>query len=354
MTSSDKIYIVRDGSRFGPYAVSDALSYFERGLLFEHDLAFEVGKAISDARSLVRIFKDANVKAKSSSIWRQFGSLVRNNHALLLPVKCLFSTNWFSDKQTITLMMIGCTPLVLMVLDSKLVGYMGLAAYFSALWGMFFFNVFKTSQTSSQDAMRAFFQTPFFASVLISATRYIPPFKTLYGWTLLDSLPLRWVGMFLAVAVVEEICKAFPVYLLARRPGRVLQPRTVVLYGIISGLGFGIWEGVAYQLGINRKQGVDMAYFLNILRLTSLPFIHAIWAGISSYFVAFSMLLPRTRWSLRVIAILIPAFLHAMHNTFPGIISVLVDLLSVVLLMLYLGNGRALFVGIKKNSISVP
>lgn len=85
---------------------------------------------------------------------------------------------------------------------------------------------------------------------------------------------------------------------------------------MLSGLGFGIYEGVVYQLGVNRQQGVDTAYFLNVLRMTSLPFIHAIWAGISGYLIGFSMLHGRKRWTLRVMAILIPALLHATYNTF--------------------------------------
>lgn len=62
------------------------------------------------------------------------------------------------------------------------------------------------------------------------------------------------------------------------------------------------------------------------------------------------MLLPGTRWSLRIVAVLIPAVLHSVHNSFPGAMSAVVDLLSVALLMLYLGNGQALFAGMKKGA----
>jgi RsiW-degrading membrane proteinase PrsW (M82 family) len=348
--ASDKIQIIRDGVAFGPYTISDALVFLERGLLFEHDLALVSGMTVSQAKPLLKLLVENNAKPKVVPVWRQLAWLVRDNHALLIPVRYLFSLQVFKDKRTLSLMAVGCTPLVLIIVNSTLVSYAGLAAYFSVLWGMFFFSVFKTSQSVARDAIRVFIQTPLLASVLISIARYVPPLATLYDWTTSGNVLMRWAGMFLAVAIIEEICKVLPVYFLARHPGRVLQPRTVVLYGIISGLGFGIWEGVAYQWGINREHDVDMAYFLNVLRLTSLPFIHAIWAGISSYFVGFSMLLPGARWSLRIVAVLIPAVLHSVHNSFPGALSAVVDLFSVALLMLYLGNGQALFAKMKKGA----
>ena len=108
---------------------------------------------------------------------------------------------------------------------------------------------------------------------------------------------------------------------------------------MLSGLGFGIYEGVAYQQTINREQGIDTAYFLNIARLTSLPFLHAMWTGIAGYFISFSALVPSKKYGLWVLAILIPAILHACYNTFGwSILGLGTGLLSVVLLMTYLSN----------------
>lgn len=354
MNLSDKIQIVRDGLTFGPYTISEAHRYFEQGLLFEHDLALAPGKTLSEAKSLTRVFKEANLKIKVFPGYRQQLDIIRHNRSLLLPVRYIFSRQWFADKRIIFLMTIGCTPLILIVINSTMLAYFGLAAYFSLLWGAFFFSQFKTPQSEIRDAVFVFLLTPLLAFLAIPVIRFIPPFPFLIHWTDSTIVLFRWTGFFLAVAVVEETCKALPVFLLVRRPGRILQPRTVMLYGIISGLGFGIWEGVAYQLNFNRSQGIDHAYFLNVLRLTSLPFIHAIWAGISGYFIGFSMLLPTLRWSLRVLAILIPAILHAFHNTFPGFFSAFVDLLSVLLLMGYLGNGQALFSNMKKSNGGIP
>jgi RsiW-degrading membrane proteinase PrsW (M82 family) len=108
---------------------------------------------------------------------------------------------------------------------------------------------------------------------------------------------------------------------------------------MISGLGFGICEGVAYQMTLNRKQGIDDAYFLNIARLTSLPFIHAIWTGLAGYFISFAVINPRKRYGLWILAICVPAFFHAVYNTFGwGLIGLGGALLSVILLSTYLAS----------------
>lgn len=108
---------------------------------------------------------------------------------------------------------------------------------------------------------------------------------------------------------------------------------------MMSGLGFGIYEGVVYQTTVNRAQEIDTAYFLNVARLTSLPFLHAIWTGIAGYFISFSALYPVRRYGLWVVAIVVPALLHALYNTFGwNLLGMGAALMGVVLLMTYLAN----------------
>jgi RsiW-degrading membrane proteinase PrsW (M82 family) len=351
---ANKIYILRDSSTLGPYALTDAVSFFERGLLFEHDLAYEAGSSSTTAKALLAVFKNNHMAPKTSSVWKQLVNIVQKEHEILFPWKRLLSAQWISDKQIVALMAIGCVPLLLVVISSNVLSYLGLAAYFSVLWGLFFFLVFKTPQSNSRDAVRVFFQTPLLALIVVTLAERIPPWSILYHWAKEGTLLLRWLGMFFAVGIIEESCKAAPVFFLARKPGRILQPKTIMLYGMISGLGFGIWEGVQYQMGVNRNQGIDGAYFLNMLRLTSLPFIHAVWAGLSGYFIGFSMLHGNKRWALRVLAILVPAVLHATYNTFPGMIGLLIAVSSVVLLMSYLGAGQQIHANMKKGGAGVP
>jgi RsiW-degrading membrane proteinase PrsW (M82 family) len=139
--------------------------------------------------------------------------------------------------------------------------------------------------------------------------------------------------------VNEELCKAAVLFWWATRPGKQLTPQTVVFYGMMSGLGFGIFEGVKYQTGVNREAGVDGAYLMNIARLTSLPFIHAVWTGVAGYFIGFAALNPRKRYGLWVVAIAVPATLHGLYDAFGGgLASLVMAFLSVILLSTYLAN----------------
>jgi RsiW-degrading membrane proteinase PrsW (M82 family) len=116
-----------------------------------------------------------------------------------------------------------------------------------------------------------------------------------------------------------------------------------MLIGIMAGLGFGRTEGVQYQSFENKRVGSpELYYFLNFLRITSLPFAHAIWAGISGYFIGLSKLTPRLSFGLLFAAILIPALFHAAHNSIGlgGLAQILPALISVVALLSYLTNEK--------------
>jgi RsiW-degrading membrane proteinase PrsW (M82 family) len=80
---------------------------------------------------------------------------------------------------------------------------------------------------------------------------------------------------------------------------------------------------------------------MNIARLTCLPFLHSVWAGISAYFLAFSFLYPTNRYSLWFLAILIPAILHGLYDTLGWTIpGLFVSYLGVTLLVIYLKNAK--------------
>jgi protease PrsW len=120
----------------------------------------------------------------------------------------------------------------------------------------------------------------------------------------------------------------------------LLPPQSMLFYGLMSGLGFGIYEGVGYQTGANLQTGSMGAYYLNnMLRLTSLPFLHAIWTGIAGYFIGFAYQYPRRKAGLLVIAIGLPALLHGLYDVAGNTIALLFALLSVLALYLYLAKS---------------
>ena len=105
-----------------------------------------------------------------------------------------------------------------------------------------------------------------------------------------SNLILSFFSMLFGVAIIEELIKQIFVYYVIYKNRNVTLPRTAIFYGMIAGLSFGILEGYEYQLTVNKTFDVDNNYFLNIIRLTSLPFFHAIWAGIGAYFASLSFI----------------------------------------------------------------
>lgn len=259
---------------------------------------------------------------------------------LILPWKDITSKNNLQDRRLLALAGIGLAPLfALAFAPAAWFGYWAIALYFSVLWALFFYYLFRTTQVVRKLCVLCFFFTGLVAITALLALQQIPPWSFLYAMTQSPNFLVRASGMIFGVGVHEELCKATILFWLVRRPGSLLIPQTVVFYGIISGLGFGIYEGVSYQRTLNREQVVDLAYFLNIARLTSLPFLHAIWTGIAGYFISFAALFPAKRYALWSLAVIIPAVLHGLYDTFGlGIVGLATALLSVILLMTYLAN----------------
>lgn len=172
------------------------------------------------------------------------------------------------------------------------------------------------------------------------------------GWTKLNPFynlvnlpfPFNFIGYTLGVGTTEEFAKAIPLYILIARAKEPLIPQTLVFYGLMAGIAFGVYEGVGYQTSVNTQLDYTGAFFMNIARLTSLPFLHAIWCGIGGYFIAFANLYPKYRISLYFLSLAIPALLYGLYDTLCGysvliFIAVGICFIAVLLLMTYLKQG---------------
>jgi RsiW-degrading membrane proteinase PrsW (M82 family) len=178
-----------------------------------------------------------------------------------------------------------------------------------------------------------------FISVYILNIPSINPFYNLISDN--NSIISKLIGFIFGVGLFEECIKLLPVYILVRNSDQPLLPQTVVFYGLISGIGFGVFEGVTYQLGVNSELDYNNSFFMNIARLTSLPFLHAIWSGISSYFISFAFLYPTNRLAIILISISIPALLHGLYDTFTwSILGLFFSYIGVALLFIYLKNAK--------------
>jgi RsiW-degrading membrane proteinase PrsW (M82 family) len=338
------VLVNRGGKEFGPYPIQLVQQYISNGTLFPHDLARDASDPSATPVALDNLLRKHGIAVQvggtANPIQQAYKDLKSFDLRLILPWKEIQGFRWIQDRRLLALAGVGLSPIFMLSIAPGLSsGYWLIALYFSALWALFFFYIFRTGQTEARVCVLLFFCTGVVSIPILLTLQSIPPWRSLYLLASSQHLLGRFCGMFFGVGIHEELCKAALLFWIVRRPGRILIPQTVVFYGMMSGLGFGIYEGVVYQTTVNRAQEIDTAYFLNVARLTSLPFLHAIWTGIAGYFISFSALYPVRRYGLWVVAIVVPALLHALYNTFGwNLLGMGAALMGVVLLMTYLAN----------------
>lgn len=342
--------VMKEDAILGPFNIDEIAEFVHSGLILKRDYAYNLENP-DDFRT-VEFFlsqhgKNVSVEHKGN-ILSQIKEIGRE---LILPSITFTKEPWKKDKQLFVLSLVGLTLSVLIAVAPILSPYVlfyGIALYFSVIWGLFFYYLFRTDQVELKTTILLFFATQILTTLIFFVFHIgeINPFEGLYDTgNVLISLP----SCILGIGVLEEIVKALPVFCILFFSKNVIKPKTAVFYGLMSGIAFGVYEGVNYQLGPNfemlLENDISQAYVFshlsNIARLTSLPFIHAIWCGIASYFIAFAFLYPRFRVALYSLAVFVPAFIHGLYdylcfNVPYALATVPVVIIGVVLLMVYL------------------
>jgi protease PrsW len=267
---------------------------------------------------------------------------------LLLPFQELKRFRWRDNKTLISLACIGLLPLMIDCLFTARgdvrSAYWAMALYFSAWWGLLFFHLFPVRQIEFSICFACFFGTGVLSIGLLLPLYQIPPLSWLYVMARSNGVLLQLMGMIFGVGIPEELCKMAVLLFLVTR-GDKLTPQSMLFYGLMAGLGFGIYEGVGYQMGRNwAVSGGSRIYYLsNLIRLTSLPFLHAIWTGMAGYFIGFAWLYPTRKIGLLIVAIGIPAILHGLYDVFAAngrlFAAVSIAAVSVIALYLYLAKS---------------
>lgn len=328
-------YIIRNNQQFGPYDEPTILSYVNQGQILLCDEAIDIA---TQQKYTVRFFlKKAHLKPKIQNAGNIFRQIKNIGGKLILPKDIFNSKQWHTDKRLLMLSLIGLLPLALSSVLSNWLMFYAISLYFASVWGLFFYSMFRTNQVKLKTTVIMFFTTQLIVFLFFGlGLNRLNIFYTTNPENWLLRLPY-YIG---AVGLTEELIKSIPLYIVERRSKQPLIPQTMVFYGLMSGIAFGVFEGVEYQMTINIDLPYNESFMLNIARLTSLPFIHAVWCGIASYFISFSVLYPKYRWSLRLLALLIPAILHGLYDTFSATYFMLfLAFFGVALLMVYLQKG---------------
>ena len=334
------IYIIRNAQRYGPYSENDLLTYVNDGQVLVHDKA--VANGDSAERTVGFYLKKAGMKWRIPNKGNIFSQLFTLGSEVIFPIS---ESQLFKflrhDKRSLILVVVGLIPMLIM--NIPFTGFMlfyEVALYFSIIWGLFFYTCFRTPQVGLKPTVLTFFLEQVLVFVLWDITG-LPNVNPFYAFVA-QSFPVNIVGFVLGVGLTEEFVKLLPLLLVLKWAKEPLIPQTLVFYGLMSGIAFGVYEGVQYQMTVNAQQDYDVSFFLNIARLTSLPFLHACWCGIAGYFLSFAHLYPKYRRGLYTIAIAVPAVLHGLYDSLCGFwgVSLVIVFLVLMLLLIYLNQMK--------------
>jgi RsiW-degrading membrane proteinase PrsW (M82 family) len=162
----------------------------------------------------------------------------------------------------------------------------------------------------------------------------------------------------LIVGFNEETSKALPVLvaamLLLKFKKKKLDPRMWMLMGCIAGLTFGVVEQQYYTPaainGIHSAAAPSQAVgdtLLFAFRVFVDGFQHAVWAGISGFFIGIAVNYRRRRIPLLLLGVSIPAVLHALNDWTLTIFS------SVWVAVLVQGVSLLLFLGYTLSAATI-
>ena len=150
------------------------------------------------------------------------------------------------------------------------------------------------------------------------------------------------------VGVPEEFAKALPIAVLAyvhRASWSSQTPKDYLFLGAVSGLAFGAAEAVEYitkvipsemtaaaQQGASPAEVVLASISQGSWRFVTDPMSHAIWAGITGYFIGLAVRFTRHRVWLAVFGLLLTAVLHGINDYVAGHFWWIIEIIVSVLL----------------------
>ncbi len=221
-----------------------------------------------------------------------------------------------------------------------------LGIYYAFIWGIVLHNLIKPPEFSLKEVIKCVGFTAFIGIPLLIFIYKVPPFSFLSAITRSSDSLARLTGYIIGVGLLEELCKALPIYLFMLRSAKLKEPLSSAFYGAMSGLGFAIAEGANYSLLyasqlVEGNIGLTGHILVTTVRFISLPLIHAIWAGIVGYFLGLAAINPSRQNAIIFIGVAIAAILHGVYNTFANsFIGLAILAFSILLFVTYLRRSK--------------
>jgi RsiW-degrading membrane proteinase PrsW (M82 family) len=228
--------------------------------------------------------------------------------------------------------LLAVLPLFIVTLKNTNYQLVGFALFFAFLWGVVFRQFVVKSSPPWRYLILSLFATGLLGlPLLLQLYKVLPDFYNELPAD--DHLMVRLLGSIFHTGVTEEICKILPVIFYIYRSKENPNPKHAILIGIFSGLGFAAFENLMYSeiaaehsvaMGFRAgKEGVfvgALAAQVNVMaRAVSLVFLHAVYTGIFSYFIAVGVMSKSRVIALFVVGLLVSSVIHGFYNWFHSI-----------------------------------
>ena len=205
------------------------------------------------------------------------------------------------------------------------------STYFAVLWGIFLHRLLRPDAIGAKRILGIWFFTSTLGCIAVlvitEVGTAVPVLNAAIAASNQDesaSLITRFFGMTIGVGLIEECVKLFPVFWLVKMStARTWSRNSVIFMGVVSGLAFGATEAIVYSYqyaeafaNAEFESSIGSYIVIQILRFISLPFLHAVWCGISAYFLALSKASQKGSRVLPLVGLCTVALLHGSYNTF--------------------------------------
>jgi len=219
--------------------------------------------------------------------------------------------------------------------------------YFALMWAVVLYFMLRPKLTVGPIAKVSLFTMAVGISLVLILQR-LPFVSSLYSVTRSASIAGRLLGFVFGVGIVEEATKALPIWWLYLHKRNVDSLNTIVFLGCVSGFAFGIAEStnysISYALGLSfGRLGFGDYLILQLVRLITLPLLHAVWAGVFAYFIALASVNRHVEKGLLLAGLATTALLHGLYDTFSSsLFGVGIAVLSIILFVAYYRSGEVL------------
>jgi RsiW-degrading membrane proteinase PrsW (M82 family) len=241
---------------------------------------------------------------------------------ILVPIKSWLRNPGWHNGLRLLVIVYALLPLVFLALlsSSRSLSTPGLAysVYIAPLWGIAFWLLLRPGRLHAREIVIG-------VAIIIWVTIWLNVVTININNHLVNGVRKGSFLAALGVGYNEEISKALPVLLAALLLLRFRKAKLGVtmwmFLGTIAGLTFGIIEEIFYtEMAIaqvanaNVVSQADTGVLDFAFRVFVDGFEHAVWAGLSAFFIGIAVNYPRRRWPLVIFGVSIAALLHGLND----------------------------------------